>query len=85
MKPWQADEFLQFVVNQSKTKFMAILGSEEDKKAIDMCEYVVHHCDIYVYLGAIFSSDASTVSSLKAYIKEKKYELNKLIVFLATN
>ena len=38
-----------------------------------------------MYLGNIFTSDGKTDSSLKAHLESKNKELNKLLIFFATN
>ena len=42
-------------------------------------------CKSYIYLGSVFCSDGSTVSSLKAHVDAKKKQLNKLLIFLRVN
>ncbi len=44
-------------VNQSKTKFFVISGSERDREPLVVGDLVVEHCDAYVYLGSPFTSD----------------------------
>ena len=73
------------VVNESKTKFMAINGDDADRQPFALGEFVVRHCDRYTYLGAIITADGSAESALKAHVNEKMSHLNKLVIFLATN
>ena len=73
------------LINESKTKFMAILGSEEDRQPIQLASFTVRHCDSYTYLGAIFTADGNARNALALHVKEKTKQLNKLIIFLSTN
>ena len=72
-------------VNTSKTKFMVINGTPLDKMQFVLSNFVVKTCSEYVYLGAIFTADGKTDSSLKAHLKSKNKDLNKLLIFFATN
>ena len=45
----------------------------------------IQHCDEYVYLGTIFTSNGSLKSSLEKHTKEKEKHLHKLVMFLNTN
>ena len=45
----------------------------------------IQHCDEYVYLGTIFTSNSSLKSSLEKHTKEKEKHLHKLVMFLNTN
>ena len=73
------------LINESNTKFMAILGSEEDRQPIQFASFTVRHCDSYTYLGAIFTADGNARNALALHVKEKTKPLNKLIIFLSTN
>ena len=73
------------VLNEDKTKFMAILGSDEEKQPIQLGSFIVRHCDNYTYLGAIFTADGKARTSLAMHVKEKTKHLNKLTIFLSTN
>ena len=52
-------------INVSKTKFMVINGSIEDKNDLIIQDMCVKMCKYYVYLGSPFSSDGLTSSSIK--------------------
>lgn len=41
------------LVNEDKTKFMVILGTDEDRQPIQLNSFIVRHCNSYMYLGAI--------------------------------
>ena len=73
------------VVNADKTKFMVINGDDQDKTPICLRENVIRHCDQYVYLGSVFTSDGSTKSSIEQHVKEKEKHFHKLVMFLCTN
>ena len=78
------DEFCEshgMIINESKTKFMVIHGGVRDRMPIKISSRMIEHCDQYVYLGSIFTSDGSTKSSLCA--RQKHY--NKLVLFLRNN
>lgn len=72
-------------VNASKTKLMVINGRPLDKIPFVLSNFVVKECSEYVYLGNIFTADGRTDSSLKAHLESKNKELNKLLIFFATN
>ena len=73
------------VVNADKTKCMVINGDDQDKTPICLRENVIRHCDQYVYLGSVFTSDGSTKSSIEQHVKEKEKHFHKLVMFLCTN
>ena len=52
---------------------------------IKLTDITVKMCQLYVYLGSIFTADGSTNSSLRAHANDKKCHLNKLLIFLAKN
>ena len=72
-------------VNAAKTKLMVINGGPMDKIPIIMPNFVIKHCSQYVYLGTIFTADGRADSSLQAHLDVKNKELNKLLIFFATN
>ena len=72
-------------VNASKTKFMVINGRPLDKIPFVLSNFVVRVCTEYVYLGSVFTADGRTDSSLKAHLESKNKDLNKLLIFFATN
>ena len=73
------------VINTDKTKFMVINGGDQDKLPIGIRNNVIRHCDQYVYLGCIFTSDGSTKSSIEQHSKDKEKHYHKLVMFLNTN
>ena len=72
-------------VNASKTKLMVINGTPLDKIPFVLSNFVVRECSEYVYLGAVFTADGRTDNSLRAHLASKSKELNKLLIFFATN
>ena len=72
-------------VNASKTKLMVLNGRPLDKIPFVLSNFVVKECSEYVYLGTVFTADGRTDSSLKAHLEAKNKELNKLLIFFATN
>ena len=54
------------VVNITKAKLMVINGDQDDRRDVYIGELRISHCNEYVYLGAIFTSDGSTVSSISS-------------------
>ena len=73
------------VMNESKTKFFVINGDASDKEPFPLGDILIKLCERYVYLGAIFTADGSTASSLSAHAKEKRSQLNKLLIFFRNN
>ena len=77
------------VVNEMKTQFMVINGHSLDKEPLvirnDNCELHILHTDVYVYLGAHFTSDGRIESCLSAHIEKKSKQVIKLINFLSRN
>ena len=73
------------VINEDKTKFMVIHGTDYDRLPMYIGSIIMKHCNQYVYLGVIFTSDGSALSSLKQHVLEKKKHLNKLIMFFFKN
>ena len=72
-------------VNAAKTRLMVINGGPMDKIPIIMPNFVIKHCSQYVYLGAIFTADGRSDTSLQAHLDVKNKEVNKLLIFFATN
>ena len=64
------------VINEKKTKFMAI--NTDDKTSMNAfftdgkVKYTIDHCDSYVYLGCIFTCDVSINTALKQHFKTKR-------------
>ena len=73
------------VINEGKTKFMAVNGNDEERRCINIQGLAVDHCKSYVYLGAVFTSDGSVKSSLEEHCRQRLNCFHKLIIFLKTN
>ena len=67
----------------SKTKFMVINGSEEDRLPLVINDLQVNNCERYVYLGAILTQDGSVDSSVKQHLHSKQPHVMKFISFLS--
>lgn len=72
-------------VNQSKTKFFAISGSETDREPLMVDGLEVKHCNSYVYLGSPFTSDGCTSSAVKAHANVKMSHVLKFVSFISKN
>ena len=73
------------VINESKTKFMAIKGCDEDKLPFIVgTDNVlrISHCDLYTYLGSILTSSGSIASAVTEHAKAMRKHLLKLVSFL---
>ena len=73
------------VINDKKTQFMVINGSDQDRAIISIDGMSIDHCDVYVYLGCSFTSDGNTKSAIEEHYKMKQSHFHKLVVFLKTN
>ena len=73
------------VINEDKTKCMVIHGDSFDLIPFRIGDIIMKPCTKYVYLGAIFTADGSTLSSLREHVIEKQKHLNKLIIFFFKN
>jgi hypothetical protein len=77
------------VVNQAKTKFMVINGTDEDCESISLThrqeDICLHHTDQYIYLGAPFTSDGNPTTAIKVHVQNSIKHMNKLIAFLQKN
>ena len=56
-----------------------------DKIPFVMSDVIAKQCKKYVYLGVVFTDDGRADSSLHAHLDAKNKELNKLLIFFATN
>ena len=73
------------MINEGKTKFMAVNGNDQERRRINIQGLAIDHCKSYVYLGAVFTSDGSVKSSLEEHCRQKLNCFHKLIIFLKTN
>ena len=73
------------IINQSKTKFMVINGSDEDVEPLLVNDMVVEHCNMYIYLGSPFTSDGSISSAVKTHASLKMPHVLKFVSFIKKN
>jgi len=77
------------VLNQEKTKFMVINSSVLDKRPLEIpfgdITYTIYHCESYVYLGSIFTSDGKIQSAITNSAMNAKRHLMKFVAFLSKN
>ena len=72
-------------INVSKTKFIVIKGSDEDKRDIVIDEMCIKRCSHYVYLGSPFSDAGSTSDSIKDNANIKMCQVLKYVSFCQKN
>ena len=70
------------VINVSKTKFMVINGNVKDREPLVYGNIVVHNCDSYIYLGAVFTQDGSTETSVSEHLLSKQPHVLKFNAFI---
>jgi hypothetical protein len=58
-------------INETKTKFMVINGSEEERQQMTQADLEIKNCDTYTYLGMAFSQDGKLGTSMKTQCKAK--------------
>ena len=77
------------MINQSKTKFIAVncLPAEKSPLVIPFEDktYEIDWCDSYVYLGSIFTHDGKISSAIKAHAEEKHKHFMKFVTFVKKN
>ena len=59
-------------INKSKTKFMVINGSSNDKQNIKLATITIDSCDHYIYLGSPITSDASYKSVISRHKRKNE-------------
>ena len=72
-------------INVSKTKFMVINGSAEDKQDLVVQEMCIKICSHYIYLGSPFSGDGMTSSSIKINANIRMCQALKFVSFCLKN
>ena len=72
-------------VNLSKTKFMVINGTDEEKQALVVGDLVIKWCSQYKYLGCIFTADGRASSAVAADATARTCQLMKFISFVDKN
>jgi len=73
------------IINQAKTKFMIINGTDEDRQPLKTDDLTVENCTKYTYLGAVITQDASIVSSVRAQCEAKKAHVIKFEAYVRKN
>ena len=69
------------VINQGKTMFMVINGSDADKVAMTIGDLKIQNCDSYVYLGATFTQDGKVATAVDEQCRSKQCHLWKCLAF----
>ena len=72
-------------INEEKTKFFVINGSNEDSNPIRVNGLLVRHCEHYIYLGSPFTSDGSISSSVRVHANKKMPHVLKFVSFMKKN
>ncbi len=72
-------------INQIKTKFFVISGSEADSEPLVVNDLVVNSCHLYIYLGSPFTSDGCISSAVKAHANAKTCHVLKYVSFVTKN
>lgn len=73
------------VINQGKTKFMTINGTEQDHLPLEKNSLTIENCNKYCYLGAVITQDASIASSVKAQCEAKRSHVIKYEAYVRKN
>ena len=75
------------VINSSKTKFMVINGSNEDKQPMvyTFNNEVINYCNHYIYLGSPFTDDGSPSTAIRLHADNKMCHTLKFISFVNRN
>ena len=73
------------VINQSKTKFMLIHGSNIDRSPLISGSLTVDNCEAYTYLGSVFTQDGKIESALKCHLVSKQPHVMKFTSFVTKN
>ena len=72
-------------VNNSKTKFMVINGSSQDKDCIIYNDNSISYCKQYIYLGSPFTDDGNPSTAIKIHANNKMCHALKFISFVNKN
>ena len=75
----------RMVLNETKTKFMAINGTPEDRQPLSTRDITVQNCDRYTYLGSTFTQDGKIHAAVKAHCKDKASHILKFQSFIKKN
>ena len=72
-------------VNQVKTKFMVINGTEYDKSPIVLNNPTIENCSSYLYLGVLFTQDGKVNNAVKQQMLDKQCHVAKFAAFISKN
>ncbi|XP_045109713.1 uncharacterized protein LOC123503778 [Portunus trituberculatus] len=72
-------------MNEGKTKFFVINGSDGDSDQVVVNDSVMEHCMNYTYLGSPFTSDGSVSSAVEVHAREKMCHVLKFVSFVRKN
>ena len=74
-------------VNQGKTKFMVINGTEYDKSPIvlNTSNLTIENCSSYLYLGVLFTQDGKVNNAVKRQMLDKQCHVAKFAAFISKN
>ena len=72
-------------VNESKTKFFVLNGTNDDEDPLYVGDLIIEKCDRYIYLGSPFTSDGSVSSAVKAHALLKMPHVLKFVAFIRKN
>ena len=73
------------VVNQSKTNFFVINGTNADAEPLIVNDLIIGKCDRYVYLGSSVTSSGSVSSAVKTQAALKMPHVLKFVSFIKKN
>ncbi len=79
------DAYMGISVCGSKTKFMVISGTAQDREPIKLADVSLEWCIEYVYLGAYFSCGGKIRSALARQCQENQCQVFKFVRFLDKN
>jgi exonuclease III len=73
------------MINAGKTKFMAINGDDDDRKALEVNDMVIKNCETYTYLGCQFTQDGNLTTAVKKQCESKLCHVTKYEAFVSKN
>ena len=73
------------IINESKTKFMVVNSSNEDKEPILCDNNVIGYSNLYIYLGSPFTDDGSPSTAIKQHANNKMCHVLKFVSFVTRN
>ena len=75
----------RMIVNEEKTKFFVINGTQNDLMPLQVDGLTVTSCTSYVYLGSPFTCDGSVSSAIKMHARIKMGHVIKYVSFVKKN